>query len=270
MHRLFFDEGPVLGDPRLGEPFLASGPLYVSLPAYVEIMTGVVSGCFGNECRPQVHWNVASEIARRDPARGAAVFPSWETIARTLPPDPSIYRETGRRDGDPDPAYPGHGDYRPDRRTAEKAIHYLLRNKPRLLWVSLGDTDEWAHRGDYRGYIDSLRYADSFVGELCAHLEGMQEYREKTVVLVTTDHGREESFSHHFSSTSAAVWLMARGGPIGRKGSVGLSSSRHLRDIAPTILSLYGIVGESCDSCGSVLGELIDVEPRTDDLFARF
>jgi hypothetical protein len=257
LHRLFFDGGTVLGDPQLGERFLASGPRYVSLPAYVEIMTGAASGCAGNDCQPDVPWTIAAEVARRGARGGAAVFSSWSTVSRAVPDADRLHLENGRRPGDLDPPYPGHGDYRPDRRTAAAAITHLLRNRPRMLWVALGDTDEWAHRNDYRGYIESLRFADAFVGELCAHLMDMGSYGAGTTVLVTTDHGRDANFTDHGGPDSAAVWLMARGGHLPAKGRRGLAQPRYLRDIAPTIASLYGLSHRRCDTCGDVLSDLL-------------
>lgn len=256
LHRLFFDGGTVLGDPRLGQPFRASGPHYVSLPAYVEIMTGAISGCSGNDCRPDVPWTIAGAVAARDSAGGAAVFSSWSTISRAVPPGRRVLLEAGRRPDDEAPAYPGHDDYRPDRTTAAAAIDHLIHRRPRMLWVALGDTDEWAHRRDYRGYIEALRFADGFVGELCAHLADMGSYGSDTTVIVTTDHGRDESFADHGGPDSAAVWLMARGGPLPAKGSSGLSRPRYLRDIAPTLASLYGLADRRCDTCGDPLDEL--------------
>ncbi len=257
LHRLFFDGGTVLGDPRLGERFLATGPRYVSLPSYVEIMTGAASGCDGNDCQPQVPWTIAAEVARRGARGGAAVFSSWSTIGRAVPGGEGLHLEVGRSPSDQDPPYPGDGDYRPDRRTAAAAIAHLLHRRPRMLWVALGDTDEWAHRGDYRGYIDSLRFADAFVGELCAHLADMGPHGAGTTVIVTTDHGRDANFTDHGGPDSAAVWLMARGRPITPKGARGLDRPRYLRDIAPTIASLYGLGHRRCDTCGDVLSDLL-------------
>lgn len=257
LHRLFFDEGTVLGDPRIGEPFLASGPRYVSLPAYVEIMTGAVSGCTGNDCQPSVPWTIADEIARRTPEQGAAVFSSWGTIARTVAAVENVFLAAGRRPDEQAPAYPGHGDYRPDHRTAALALEHLRRRRPGLLWVALGDTDEWAHRRDYRGYIDALRFADTFLGELCAHLDEMGDYGARTAVVVTTDHGRDASFADHGGPDSAAVWLMVRGRSLSAKGATPLSSPRHLRDIAPTIAALRGWEARQCDGCGQVIDELL-------------
>jgi arylsulfatase A-like enzyme len=149
----------------------------------------------------------------------------------------------GRGPADDEPAYPGIEGYRPDQRTAAMAIDHLVHHRPRFLWVALGDTDEWAHRQDYRGYVDALRFADSFVGELAAHLSEMGEYGAHTAIFVTTDHGRDADFADHGGPASAGVWLMARGGPVAKHGSTALSRTRHLRDIAPTIAAVMGEPG---------------------------
>jgi len=258
LRRLFFGEGIVVGDPRLGALLTPSGPLYVSLPSYVEIMTGRASGCVSNACTPRVEWSLASALAER--GGKAAVFASWERIARALPEEHLVYREIGRSPGDVDPPYPGHGMYRPDRLTAERAVRYLVDEKPRFLWLALGDTDEWAHRWDYRRYLEALTYADHVIGELCAHVDSMPEYRGNTIVLVTTDHGRERFFSHHWGEDSAPVWMMVRG--LGRRGSIGLYGPRYLRDVAPTVLQLYGVEMSPCPLCGSAIPELVPPRGR--------
>ncbi len=256
LHRLFFDEGVVLGDPRIGEPFVASGPNYVSLPGYVEIMTGAPSGCSGNDCEPHVSWAIAADSARAPD--GAAIFASWERIALAVPPDVSgLLVRAGRTPDEQAPAYPGTGDYRPDQRTAALAIDHLVHRHPRFLWVALGDTDEWAHRHDYRGYVDALRFADTFVGELSAHLAAMGDYGARTAVFVTADHGRDADFADHGGSASAGVWLMARGGPIATRGSTPLLRTRGLRDIAPTLAAILGEAPPGCAACGGVLDELL-------------
>jgi hypothetical protein len=256
LHRLFFDEGTVLGDPHLGEGFFASGPVYVSLPGYLEILTGAVSECAKNDCEPRVEWTIAGEITRR---RGgeAAVFSSWDRIARVLPASRGVVSSTGHGPSEPAPPYPGNGDYRPDRSTAAAAIEHLVRRRPRFLWVAFGDTDEWAHRRDYRGYVDALRFADAFVGELAAHLAEMDRYGARTALLVTTDHGRDADFVDHGGWASAGVWLMGRGGPIKRRGVMPLPHARHLRDVAPTIAALLGDPVRRCATCGDVLDELL-------------
>jgi hypothetical protein len=255
LHRLFFDQGTVLGDPRIGAPFLASGPNFVSLPGYVEIMTGAPSGCDGNDCEPHLAWAIAGAAAHDAPA---AIFASWERIARAVPAGAAgLLVRAGRGPGEEAPPYPGNGEYLPDARTAAMAVDHLVRHRPRFLWVALGDTDEWAHRHDYRGYLDALRFADGFVGEIAAHLAGMGAFGARTTVVVTTDHGRDASFADHGGSASAGVWLMARGGLVKSHGPAPLLRPRHLRDIAPTLAAVLGEPVPRGDARGEVLDELL-------------
>lgn len=41
---------------------------------------------------------------------------------------------------------------------------YLRQVEPSFLFLGLGDTDEYAHRNDYRGYLRALGHADHVVG----------------------------------------------------------------------------------------------------------
>lgn len=258
LHRLFFDEGVVIGDPHRGEGFFASGPTYVSLPGYVEMMTGAVSGCRDNDCEPRMSWTLPREAAKPgSSSEGAAVFSSWERVARAVPHGVhSILLRAGRDPEEQAPPFPGHGAYRPDRSTAALAIAHLVAVRPRFLWVALGDTDEWAHRNDYRGYIEALHFADAFVGELAAHLDQMGDRGARTALFVTADHGRDRGFANHGGPDSARVWLMARGSGIARKGLITLDRPHHLRDVAPTIAALIGLPHRACETCGEVMDEL--------------
>src|SRR5581483_9484330 len=85
--------------------------------------------------------------------------------------------------------------------------------QPRFAFIGLGDTDEHAHRDDYAGYLESLRAADRFVGQLLATLAQLGEYGAETAVIVTTDHGRAANFSSHGAGApeSQRVWLVAGG-----------------------------------------------------------
>jgi hypothetical protein len=258
LHHLFFDQGTVLGDPRLGEHLSASGPNFVSLPGYVEIMTGAPSGCAGNDCEPTLPWAITGAVARSSaPEQAAAVFASWERVARAVPDGHGIIVHAGRAASDAAPPYPGNGDYLPDAYTAAMAIDHLVRRRPRFLWVALGDTDEWAHRHDYRGYVEALRFADGVVGEIAAHLAEMDDYGARTAIFVTTDHGRDPGFANHGGPASAGVWLMAGGGPVKKHGPVPLPRVRHLSDVAPTLAAILGETIPRGGEHGEVLDDLL-------------
>jgi len=43
------------------------------------------------------------------------------------------------------------------------AVEYLKEKKPRILYLSLGETDDWAHEGKYREYLDAAHRVDSYL-----------------------------------------------------------------------------------------------------------
>jgi hypothetical protein len=70
------------------------------------------------------------------------------------------------------------------------AKHAVRSLKPRALYVSFGETDDWAHEGNYERYLRAAREFDRFVGELWALAQSMPEYRGTTTFFITVDHGR--------------------------------------------------------------------------------
>jgi hypothetical protein len=247
------EAGISLGDE--GAPILSSGPKFVSLPGYREIVRGkAVADCTDNEC-PKL-----SEATLLDEMDGdVAVIASWERIARVTPRDAvvSAGRHNGNNrdrlrvnqrasqildEGARSGARPGYADYRPDRYTAQLAREYLRERRPRFLWVALGDTDEYAHRGDYHGYLASLRAADRLIGELWQALGQMGQYGAETTIIVTADHGRANDFRDHGEAPeSSRVWLVAAGGAVVPRGQVAAVEPLHLADIAPSVRALLSL-----------------------------
>jgi hypothetical protein len=70
------------------------------------------------------------------------------------------------------------------------AVEYVKQQKPRLLFVSLGETDSWCHAGRYDLYLHAAREADGCFKELWETMQAMPEYRGKTSFVITVDHGR--------------------------------------------------------------------------------
>lgn len=268
MHERFFEGGIVIGAPGEAGGIFASGPHFISLPGYLEILRGrTVPSCLSNDCPPIREPTILDEIralpgsSRED----AAAFSSWHEIVRAASGDPgSVVVSTGKTQGSvselswADPhcdrllvegqngsREPGGAAYRPDRHTASVALCYLAAVRPKMLWIGLGDTDEHAHRGDYAAYLDALRFADDFVGAIFDQLANMGEYGQTTTVIVTTDHGRGPEFPDHGDHISASrVFLFMAGGSVPGRGIIGTERAHRLADIAPTIRKLLGMTGE--------------------------
>lgn len=281
LHRIVHEEGAAIGAPGSGPEMVASGPNWVSLPGYLEIFRGRRhSRCTENTCPPTSDRTLADEFAALSDgwATEVAVIASWPGILRAAARYPErLVVSAGRRGGptrhylseDAESAswlargasaqaYPGHGDYRPDRFTAPLALRYLETQSPRFLFVGLGDTDAFAHRGLYRDYLAALRFADRTIGDISRQLGTLRAKGYPTTLIVTTDHGRGPRFAGHgaVAPESARVWLVASGSSINARGPVASPEMRRLADIAPTVRRLAGLRTEPTVDAGRVLDEL--------------
>ena len=76
-------------------------------------------------------------------------------------------------------------------------MEYLKERKPRILYLSLGETDDWAHEGNYPQYLDAAHRADEFLRILWETVQSIPQYRGHTTLIFLPDHGR---------GSSAATW----------------------------------------------------------------
>jgi hypothetical protein len=267
LYRHVIARGFALGAPDHGAPVSASGPYFVSMPGYREIFSGAPDGtCTNNACPRIDRLTVVDQVRAASPRdEDAAVIASWDVLDRTAASRPErAVMSTGRdlganreriaaasprcaallEEGHRAGPWPGHGGYRPDRITAPLALAYLEAVRPRFLFVGLGDTDEFAHAYDYRGYLGALQAADRFLGDLIATLDRLG-LLETTSVLVTTDHGRAWNFHSHGRSEpeSGRVFLAGAGGAIPAVGYAEAKPGTTLSVVAPMILGLLGAGG---------------------------
>jgi hypothetical protein len=260
---------------------VASGPNYVSLPGYIEMLSGRPSACQTNDCPRTEHPTIADDLSER--TRGwtgdVAVIASWPGLAKAAARHPDrIVVSAGRTRGATrhylrydrtasdlldagarSAPYPGYGDFRPDNVTAAIALRYLRTQRPLFLFVGLGEPDAYAHRGLYGHYLKSLRQADAVIGEIDYLLGELSASGHPTTLIVTTDHGRGARFAGHgaIAPESSRVWLVAAGAGIAARGYVVAPTQRRLADIAPTLRRLIGLPEDTSPGAGSVLEELL-------------
>jgi arylsulfatase A-like enzyme len=281
LHRLGRTRGALLGGPRDVDAIWATGPNFVSLPGYREILTGSAStDCQENDCEPLTVDTIADQFrARGARMREVAVISSWEGIEKAASRRPeSIIVSTGRTHGHnrdalaSDPSseealvageqaspLPGTEDFRPDALTARIALGYLARERPRFLFLGLGEPDEYGHLDDYAGYLASLRAADRVIGQIDELFEKTGAWKRDALLVVTTDHGRASDFRNHGRSApeSGRVWLMAAGRRIARPAFAPSWRVLHLADIAPTVRRLAGLLPDPSGSTGAPIASLV-------------
>ena len=128
--------------------------------------------------------------------------------------------------------------------TMEVARSALEQRKPRVLFIGLGETDEWGHGRRYDLYLDAANQSDRFLAQTWAALQKDPQYRGKTALVVTTDHGRGSTridWTDHGKKVPGAefVWIAVMGPGIaglGERANVEATQSQ----IAATIAAVVG------------------------------
>ena len=73
------------------------------------------------------------------------------------------------------------------------------------MFVGFGDTDDYAHLGDYYQYLSALNRADDWIRQIWETIQANPELRGRTTMIVTADHGRgdnpPDAWREHASQT---------------------------------------------------------------------
>jgi hypothetical protein len=123
---------------------------------------------------------------------------------------------------------------------------YLGAQRPRFLWIGLGNSDDWAHADRYDRLLVYLNRADRLIGELWASIQSSEHYRDRTTLVVTTDHGRGikgKDWSEHDCSIpgSEFIWALVLGPDTPAVGEASNTPELHQGQIAATLLQYFRI-----------------------------
>jgi hypothetical protein len=135
--------------------------------------------------------------------------------------------------------------------------------KPRLLFVGYGETDEWAHDGRYDLVLSSAHNVDAFIRELWDTMQAIPQYRDRTTFIVTTDHGRgdgPENWKHHDWNVEGAenMWIAVLGPDTPALGERRNAARVTQSQIAATVAALFGQDWRSANpKAGAPLSEAI-------------
>ncbi len=93
----------------------------------------------------------------------------------------------------------------------------MKKEHPKLVYIAYGETDDFAHVGDYQAYLRAANNTDSLIKEIWNFTQEDDFYIDKTIFIITTDHGRGTKPLHtwrsHDSQIKGAdqVWLVGFG-----------------------------------------------------------
>ena len=258
------NHGQIYGNRNFGNKVNNANPYWFSYPGYSEIMTGYADTTINsNDFPPNPHVTVFEFLNQQPTLKGkVAAFAAWDAFDRIINEERSGipvvngFQPTGGSNPTANEKLINamlKDSYKPwgevecyDVFTHYAALEHLKTRKPKVLYISYGETDEWAHHSQYRSYLDAARQVDSWIKQIWDFVQSDPQYKNKTSILFTTDHGRgdkikEEWTSHGKSIADASeMWFAVMGTDIPALGEVKKEMQIYQDQFAQTIAKLMG------------------------------
>jgi hypothetical protein len=259
------NHGQIYGNRKFDNKVNNANPHWFSYPGYSEIMTGFADSTIdSNEFPSNPHVTVLEFLNQQPKFKNkVAAFGAWDAFDRILNeqrsdlPVFSAFDTIGGKNPNANEKLINammQDSYRPfgkeeclDVFTHYAALEYLKTKKPKILYISYGETDEWAHHGYYRSYLDAAHLVDKWIKEIWAFVESDPQYKNKTAIFITTDHGRgdvnKEEWRDHGSGIADAyqIWFAAMGSNIPSSGEQKNNVQLFQDQFAQTIAKLLGV-----------------------------
>lgn len=257
-------QGQLFGNRELGNNVNTANPYWFSYPGYSEIMTGHVDTLINsNEYPPNPHTNILEFFNKLPNYKGrVAAFAAWGAFDRILNEKRAGFPVINAFDDNSvalqDPTMRmlnemNQTGFKPfgmgetlDVFSHFQAFHYLKTKKPKAFFISYGDTDEFAHSGEYKYYLEAAHQFDEWVGSIWNWIQNDPDYKNKTTLLIATDHGRgdikkAEWTSHGQSIQDASqIWFAVIGPKVKGIGEVQKPQQHYQKQLAATVAQLAG------------------------------
>lgn len=81
-----------------------------------------------------------------------------------------------------------------------------------MLYISYGETDEWAHSGHYKDYLNAANLVDKWIQDIWNYVQNDPFYKNKTAIFITTDHGRGDIEKSNGQIMEATLRMLTRFG----------------------------------------------------------
>ncbi|MCU7552811.1 LTA synthase family protein [Chitinophagaceae bacterium LB-8] len=269
-------KGQLYGNRIYGNKVDNANPYWFSYPGYSEIFTGYPDEKINANSYPNNHLTTVLEFLNKQPGyKGkVAAFGAWEAFNRIFNEPRCGFPVFAAFDTFPGKVTvqqkllnkllsnsfkPWHKDECLDVFTHYAALEYLKTNEPKVLFIGYGETDEWAHAGEYRFYLDAAKQVDQWISEIWTYVQNHPKYKNKTALLITTDHGRgdknKSQWTDHGSEVTGAseIWLAVLAPGFSSKGEVKESMQLYQKQYAQTIAKMLGFTfGASHTVAGEV------------------
>jgi hypothetical protein len=260
---LMTKHGSIAGNRQLQSAVTLTNTHRFSFPGYSEILLGEAhDDVIKSNDRVQNPYTTLLEELKahlRLPASRVAAFGSWEVFNEIVEHTPGALtvnagfesfdtadnaaRQLSRLQFETRTPW---NSVRHDVYTFRLALAHMAAAKPRVLYLALGETDDWAHDGRYDRVLESLARTDEYLRELWSWLQAQSAYRGRTHILITTDHGRGRTagdWRNHGAKVDGAqdVWMAFISPAMARRGEWRDHPPLHTSQAAATMAAWMGL-----------------------------
>jgi hypothetical protein len=254
-------KGMLFGNRDYDNDVNTSNIYRTSYPGYNEMFTGTTDLTISNNNKNyNSNTNIFEYLNSKDAYKGRiALFSSWDVFPFILNEKRTGIEVNSGYEEVKDPQTNGQQllntvqseviavkeKTRQDLLTYVAAREYLQQHKPRILYLGLGETDEYAHQKNYAMYLQKANEADKIISELWHWAQTTEGYKNNTVFILTTDHGRgaapDRWMSHNtFIKGSSQTWMAVFGKGINPGGEIKIAGQIFQKQLAQTIARLLG------------------------------
>ena len=256
-------EGQLYGNRNLGNKVNVTNNQWFSYPGYNEILAGSADDIHitSNDQFDNPNTTVLEFINKQRGFEGkVAAYTSWENFPWIINTKRNgvlvnagwmTSKESNEREKLLDELsvqLPNiTGGTRLDALTFHYGFEYLKKKKPRVLYFSFDETDHFAHEGEYDHYLASANYIDGFVKSLWTWLQSDPQYKGKTTLIITADHGRgnknPEDWRHHGKKMPECdqIWFAFLGPDTSASGEIKTEQQLYQNQIAKTLAKFLGV-----------------------------
>jgi hypothetical protein len=258
-------KGQLYGNRKFDNKVNCSNTMWFSYPGYNEILTGFADDEAINSNKKINNPNVTllEHLNKLPKYKGkVAAFGSWDVFPYIINEERSgIPVNAGfEKAGGPNltdreiflntlqEEIPGPwAGVRLDAFTHYFALEYLKKHQPKVTYIAYGETDDFAHDGEYDAYLKSARRTDQFIGDLWNWAQSQKAYKGKTTFLITTDHGRGTepvtAWKHHGDEQPGAdqIWFAVLGPDTAPSGEQKTSGQIYQNQVAKTAAAFLGV-----------------------------
>ncbi len=227
IHNTIAKQGVLYGNRDKGECMKVSNPWYFSYPGYNEILTGKADpdiNTNGKNLNPNVTFLEWLNGQKKYEGKVVA-FASWDVFPYIINEERSgvpVNAGFGTAEGKKLSRFEQllnilQGDIpspwktvRLDAFTHHYALEKIKKDKPKVIYISYGETDDFAHDGHYDQYIFAAHRTDRFISEVWQTLQGIRQYKNNINLIVTVDHGRgstADDWQHHASKLAMKGYM---------------------------------------------------------------